>query len=175
MHPVLLLTVVFDIQDQSEHQAEILAQALDIFPIADVWIDLSVVDHRKPVIGRVRKEGQQMQRRDKILEMVRQQELTQRLQKTIAPAAQMQLEQHEMSQCVQDKIHLLPETLRVVLILSDTMEMTHQEMAHILGITVSNVVAGNWIFCSDPHGLPVAVYGPRSGLVGVSRDALGAR
>jgi len=67
------------------------------------------------------------------------QELTYRLQKSIEPAAQMQLEQNQMSQCVQDKSYLLPETLRVALVLSDTMEMTHQEIADILGITVSNV------------------------------------
>ena len=64
---------------------------------------------------------------------------TYRLQKSIEPAAQMQLEQHQMSQCVQDKIYLLPETLRVALVLSDTMEMTRQEIADILGITISNV------------------------------------
>ena len=63
------------------------------------------------------------------------QELTCRLQKSIEPAAQMQLEQHQMSQCVQDKIYLLPETLRVALILFDTMEMTHQEIADILKTT----------------------------------------
>ncbi len=67
------------------------------------------------------------------------QELTYSLQKSIEPAAQMQLEQHQMSQCVQDKIYLLPESLRVALVLSDTMEMSHQEMADILNITVNNV------------------------------------
>jgi len=67
------------------------------------------------------------------------QELTNRFQKSIEPVVQMQLEQRQMSQCVQDKIYLLPETLRVALILSDTMEMTNQETADILDITVSNV------------------------------------
>jgi RNA polymerase sigma-70 factor (ECF subfamily) len=67
------------------------------------------------------------------------QELTNRFQKSIEPVVQMQLEQRQMSQCVQDKIYLLPETLRVALILSDTMEMTNQETADILNITVSNV------------------------------------
>ena len=67
------------------------------------------------------------------------QELTSRLQKSIEPVVQMKLEQRQMSQCVQEKIYLLPETLRVTLILSDTMEMTHQEIANILDITVSNV------------------------------------
>ena len=69
----------------------------------------------------------------------KEQELAYPLQKSIEPVAQMQLEQHQMSQCVQDKICLLPETFRDVLVLSDTMEMTHQEIADILGITVSNV------------------------------------
>ena len=67
------------------------------------------------------------------------QEMAYPLQKSIESVAQMQLEQHQMSQCVQDKICLLPETFRDVLVLSDTMEMTHQEIADILGITVSNV------------------------------------
>lgn len=67
------------------------------------------------------------------------QELTYRLQESIEPVAQMQLEQNQMSQCVQDKIYLLPETLRAALVLSDTMELTHQEIADILGITLSNV------------------------------------
>jgi RNA polymerase sigma-70 factor (ECF subfamily) len=43
------------------------------------------------------------------------QELTNRFQKSIEPVVQMQLEQRQMSQCVQDKIYLLPETLRVAL------------------------------------------------------------
>jgi RNA polymerase sigma-70 factor (ECF subfamily) len=57
----------------------------------------------------------------------------------VAPSAQMGLEQHEMSKCVQDKIQLLPEPLRVALVLSDTMELSHQEIADILEITVGNV------------------------------------
>jgi len=67
------------------------------------------------------------------------QELMHRLQKSIEPVVQTQLEQHQMSQCVQNKISLLPEKIRVALVLSDTIEMTHQEIADILGITVSNV------------------------------------
>jgi RNA polymerase sigma-70 factor (ECF subfamily) len=65
--------------------------------------------------------------------------LTPRLQKSIEPVAQMQLEQHQMNQCVQDKIYLLPEPLRVALVLSDTMEMSRQEMSDTLDITVNNV------------------------------------
>jgi RNA polymerase sigma-70 factor (ECF subfamily) len=57
----------------------------------------------------------------------------------IEPVAQMQLEQHQMSRCVQEKIHMLPEPLRVVLVLSDTMELRNQEIADILEIKVGNV------------------------------------
>ena len=67
------------------------------------------------------------------------QETASHLQKSIEPAAQIRLEQDQMSQCVQDKIYLLPEILRVALVLSDTMDMSHQEIADILGITISNV------------------------------------
>ena len=52
---------------------------------------------------------------------------------------QIQLEQKEMSDCVQDKIHLLPESQRSVLVLSDTMDLSRQEIADILGIKVGNV------------------------------------
>ncbi len=65
--------------------------------------------------------------------------LTAGLQKSIEPVVQLQIEQNQMSRCVQDKIYLLPESLQVALVLSDTMEMTHQEMADILDITVNNV------------------------------------
>ena len=61
------------------------------------------------------------------------------LKASIEPIAQVQLEQHQMSRCVQDKIHLLPEPLRVVLVLFDTMELSHQEIADILGIRAGNV------------------------------------
>ena len=57
----------------------------------------------------------------------------------IEPVAQMQLEQHQMSRCVQEKIHMLPEPLRVVLALSDTMGLSNQEIADILEIKVGNV------------------------------------
>jgi RNA polymerase sigma-70 factor (ECF subfamily) len=58
---------------------------------------------------------------------------------SIGPIAQIQVEQHQMSKCVQDKLHLLPEPLRVVLVLFDTMGLSHQEIADILGIRVGNV------------------------------------
>ena len=49
------------------------------------------------------------------------------------------VEQGEMSQCVQDKVNLLPESLRSVLIFADVMEFSHQEIANILGLSVENV------------------------------------
>ncbi len=52
---------------------------------------------------------------------------------------QKELEQREMSQCVQDQLNLLPESQRSVIILSDVMEFSHQEIAEILGLTVENV------------------------------------
>jgi len=51
---------------------------------------------------------------------------------------QKEVEQHEMGQCVQDKVNLLPESLRTVLVLYDIMEFSHQEIAEILGITIEN-------------------------------------
>ena len=55
------------------------------------------------------------------------------------PLVQEELERHEMGRCVQDQIELLPAPLRTVLVLSDIMESSHQEIADILGITVNNV------------------------------------
>jgi RNA polymerase sigma-70 factor (ECF subfamily) len=49
------------------------------------------------------------------------------------------VEQGEMSRCVQDKVNLLPESLRSVLIFADVMEFSHQEIANILGLSVENV------------------------------------
>ena len=48
---------------------------------------------------------------------------------------QERLEREEMSRCVQDKIDLLPESHRTVLLLYDLLEMSHQEAAQVLGIT----------------------------------------
>ena len=50
-----------------------------------------------------------------------------------------EMEQRQMGECVQDKINLLPEPLRAVLILFDTMDLSHQDIADSLGITVENV------------------------------------
>jgi RNA polymerase sigma-70 factor (ECF subfamily) len=52
---------------------------------------------------------------------------------------QKKAEQGEMSQCVQEQLNLLPESLRSVLIFSDIMEFSQQEIADILGLTVENV------------------------------------
>jgi RNA polymerase sigma-70 factor (ECF subfamily) len=52
---------------------------------------------------------------------------------------QKKMEQGEMSQCVQDQLNLLPESFRSVLIFSDVMEFSQQEIADILGLTVENV------------------------------------
>ena len=51
---------------------------------------------------------------------------------------QKKLEQGEMSQCVQDQLHLLPDAHRTILILADVTEFSLQEIADILGITVEN-------------------------------------
>jgi RNA polymerase sigma-70 factor (ECF subfamily) len=52
---------------------------------------------------------------------------------------QIQLEQSEMSSCVQDKIARLPESYRTVLILFDLLEMSHQEIAEVLDEKVGTV------------------------------------
>ncbi len=52
---------------------------------------------------------------------------------------QKKLEQRQMGECVQNQINLLPESLRTVLVLSDIMEFSHQEIADVLGIAVDNV------------------------------------
>ena len=55
------------------------------------------------------------------------------------PLFQKEFEQHQMGECVQDKIRLLPESYQTVLILFDLMEFSHQEIAEILDISVENV------------------------------------
>jgi len=52
---------------------------------------------------------------------------------------QKRLEQSEMSRCVQDQLNLLPESARTVLIFADIMDLSHPEIAEILGLTVENV------------------------------------
>jgi len=67
-------------------------------------------------------------------------EQTEHLEEAFIQEASIQeeLEQREMGECVQNQIDLLPETLRMVLVLFDIMECSHQEIADILGITVKN-------------------------------------
>ncbi len=52
---------------------------------------------------------------------------------------QKELEQHQMGECVQDKMDLLPPDYRSVLILSDILAFNQKEIAEILDISVSNV------------------------------------
>lgn len=52
---------------------------------------------------------------------------------------QKKLEQHQMGQCVQDKMNLLAPDLRTVLVLSDIMACSQKEIAEIMGISVTNV------------------------------------
>ena len=55
------------------------------------------------------------------------------------PLFQKEFEQHQMGECVQDKIRLLPESYQTVLALFDLMEFSHKEIAEILDISVENV------------------------------------
>jgi len=55
------------------------------------------------------------------------------------PDIQKEMEQRQMGECVQNQMNLLPESSRTVLVLFDIMELSHQEIADILGITVENV------------------------------------
>ena len=50
-----------------------------------------------------------------------------------------EFEQLQMGACVQDKIGLLPETYRTVIVLYDLMEFHHQEIAETLDVSVENV------------------------------------
>lgn len=54
---------------------------------------------------------------------------------------QKKLEQHQMGQCVQDKMNLLALDLRTVLVLSDIMACSQKDIAEIMGISVTNVKA----------------------------------
>lgn len=54
------------------------------------------------------------------------------------PPAQQELEQRQMSHCVQNKMSLLPESLRTVLYLFDIMGFSHAEIADVLGITTDS-------------------------------------
>lgn len=50
-----------------------------------------------------------------------------------------QLERNEMSQCVQEKMLLLPQSYRTILCLSDIAGLTHYEIAEVLEVNVGNV------------------------------------
>ncbi len=52
---------------------------------------------------------------------------------------QKKLEQHEMSLCVQGVVRLLPEPYQSVITLFDVAELSHREIAEVLGTTVENV------------------------------------
>jgi len=56
-----------------------------------------------------------------------------------AQDCQADLEHRQMSACVRQKIDLLPESLRSVVVLADVMELPQAEIAEILGIEVGNV------------------------------------
>jgi RNA polymerase sigma-70 factor (ECF subfamily) len=51
------------------------------------------------------------------------------------------LELHQMNQCVQDKVDLLPESLKSVLIMYDALGFRQKEIAAVLGISPGNVKA----------------------------------
>ncbi len=65
--------------------------------------------------------------------------LTEKKEIFAEPLFQKEFEQHQMGECVQDKIRLLPESYQTVLALFDLMEFSHQEIAEILDISVENV------------------------------------
>ena len=73
------------------------------------------------------------------LSSIREQSLTEKGKILTEPIFQKEYEQHQMGQCVQDKMKLLPEQYRTVLALFDLMDCSHQEIAEILGISVENV------------------------------------
>ncbi len=66
------------------------------------------------------------------------QELTDDSRFQVKPMAQFKLEQREMSDCVQDKLQLLPEPLRAVLVLYETMGLSLREIADTLDIMEGN-------------------------------------
>lgn len=48
------------------------------------------------------------------------------------------LEQSEMTACIRKKIDMLPESLRIPLILFDIEDLSHAEISEILGISIDN-------------------------------------
>ncbi|MEW6262464.1 MAG: RNA polymerase sigma factor [Thermodesulfobacteriota bacterium] len=57
----------------------------------------------------------------------------------IIPMAQLGLEQGQMSRCVQDKMELLTEAHREILVLAEVMEFSLQEIAEVLNLEIGNV------------------------------------
>jgi RNA polymerase sigma-70 factor, ECF subfamily len=56
-----------------------------------------------------------------------------------APSLQQVIEQDEMSGCVQSYLNRLPDNYRAVILLHDMHELTAQEIAHLLGESLTNV------------------------------------
>ena len=52
---------------------------------------------------------------------------------------QKRLEQQQMGACIQDKMTLLPESLKTVLVLYDVLEFKQREISEIMDISVENV------------------------------------
>ena len=48
------------------------------------------------------------------------------------------IEQKQMKDCVQEKMNLLPESMRTVLVLFDIMEFSHKEIGEILSLSEEN-------------------------------------
>jgi RNA polymerase sigma-70 factor (ECF subfamily) len=55
------------------------------------------------------------------------------------PLVESQVYRKEMSECVQEYIHQLPEIYRTVLVLSHLEELGNQEIAEVLGLTLDTV------------------------------------
>ena len=56
-----------------------------------------------------------------------------------AADCQRDLERRQMSDCVREKIDLLPQSLRAVVVLNDVLELSQPEIAEILGIEAGSV------------------------------------
>ncbi len=61
------------------------------------------------------------------------------LDQTASEDLTVKMERSAMSECVQEQMHLLPESMRTVLVLYDLMEFSHREIADILETSVPNV------------------------------------
>ncbi len=64
------------IQNQVKHQIHLFTQEPDILPASQRGIDNAIVDHGETVIGRVRIEGEQMDRAEDVCELIVQKKLT---------------------------------------------------------------------------------------------------